>query len=661
MAAQSGLEQTHSSDTSASSLSPEADSLLGSLARVREASELERLRVAVMQTGHVAMHWHASTDIVTWSENAASVLGLEKGALPRHGKGFRALMPADDRDRYEADVLETTNVDDGDGIEYGLQYELIDPATGNRSVIDERGRLVHNAKGELQDVIAILRRSADPSDSAAGHGGMVDGETGLATRAAILAGLSSAVAHKDGASCGLVVATMANIGDIRETYGPAIVNEAIAVTGARLRSVMRGADMLGRCGPSQFAILLKNCSSEQIHVAGDRFVAAIRNDVIDTNLGPVWVELTAGGVIVPASVSDPAEAFSLAEEALSQAECSTDTSFVVYQPSPQRLSEHNKNRKAANDIITALNEERFTIWHQPIVSAKTSDPVMYESLLRMKSADGEILSAAHLVPIAEKLGFMQMIDAMVCQTSLKLLEARADTKVSFNLSDSTLRNSYAASRILSIVAEAGEAAKRVCVEISHSAIMRDGSAEYAVIRRLRELGCAIAVTGYLREGLSISVLKQVDYVKIDGSICAGISERPDDLQLLRAAVEFARRAGAEVIGERIESQADASILAEMGVDYLQGYLFGKASPDHFNLTLSPIDAAAEEIVPVASASPPAAGHDEPSMIAPEGGLEAEAGEPVESEPSEARTEPASGPQPDGFDLLKSALSKLDSI
>jgi EAL domain-containing protein (putative c-di-GMP-specific phosphodiesterase class I)/GGDEF domain-containing protein len=663
MAAQSGLEQTHSSNNSASSLSPEADSLLGSLARVREASELERLRVAVMQTGHVAMHWHANTDIVTWSENAASVLGLENDALPKHGKGFRALMPPEDRDRYEAEVLETTNVDDGDGIEYGLQYEVIDPATGDRTAIDERGRLVHNAHGELQDVIAIVRRAADPSDTDAGHGGMVDGETGLATRAAILAALSGAVANKDGVSCGLVVATMANISDIRETYGPAIVNEAIAATGARLRSVMRGADMLGRCGPSQFAILLKNCSSEQIHVAGDRFVAAIRNDVIDTNLGPVWVELTAGGVIVPASVSDPAEAFSLAEEALSQAECSSDTSFVVYQPSPQRLSAHNNNRKAANDIITALNEERFTIWHQPIVSAKTGEPYMYESLLRMKSVDGEILSAAHLVPIAEKLGFMQMIDAMVCQTSLKLLAARADTKVSFNLSDSTLRNSYAASRILSIVAEAGEAAKRVCVEVSHSALMRDGSAEYTAIRRLRELGCSIAVTGYLREGLSIGVLKQVDYVKIDGSICAGISERPDDLQLLRAAVEFARRAGAGVVGERIESQADASILAEMGVDYLQGFLFGKASPDHFNLTLSPVHAPAEDIVPVAPGSPVAA-HDQPVDAAPEGKPEndpAGPSEPVEGGQSEPEAEADSGLQNDGFDLLKSALSKLDSI
>lgn len=661
MAAQSGLEQTHSLSKSPSLLSPEADSLLGSLARVREASELERLRVAVMQTGHVAMHWHANTDIVTWSENAASVLGLEKDALPKHGKGFRALMPPEHRERYEADVLETTNVDDGDGIEYGLQYEVIDPATGDRTAIDERGRLVHNAQGELQDVIAIVRRAADPSDTDAGHGGMVDGETGLATRAAILAGLSGAVANKDGVSCGLVVATMANITDIRETYGPAIVNEAIAATGARLRSVMRGADMLGRCGPSQFAILLKNCSSEQIHVAGDRFVAAIRNDVIDTNLGPVWVELTAGGVIVPASVGDPAEAFSLAEEALSQAEGSSETSFVVYQPSPQRLSAHNSNRKAANDIITALNEERFTIWHQPIVSAKTGEPFMYESLLRMKSADGEILSAAHLVPIAEKLGFMQMIDAMVCQTSLKLLEARADTKVSFNLSDSTLRNSYAASRILSIVAEAGEAAKRVCVEVSHSALMRDGSAEYTAIRRLRELGCSIAVTGYLREGLSISVLKQVDYVKVDGTICAGISERPDDLQLLRAAVEFARRAGAGVMGERIESQADASILAEMGVDYLQGYLFGKASPDHFNLTLSPVNALAEEMVPVASAPAAAAGHDQPADDASEGELEPGAVEPVESEQPEPVTGADSGLQHDGFDLLKSALSKLDSI
>jgi hypothetical protein len=264
--------------------------------------------------------------------------------------------------------------------------------------------------------------------------------------------------QRTASSCGLVVATMANISDIRETYGPAIVNEAIVATGARLRSVMRGADMLGRCGPSQFAILLKNCSSEQIHVAGDRFVAAIRNDVIETNLGPVWVELTAGGVIVPASVSrsgrsvlagrrgtEPGRMWQFRHvirgvPALTTAACWRTATIASMPTTSSRRSTRNASRSGTSPSFRRRPAIRY----------------MYESLLRMKSADGEILPAAHLVPIAEKLGFMQMIDAMVCQTSLKLLAARADTKVSFNLSDSTLRNSYAASRILSIVAEAGE-------------------------------------------------------------------------------------------------------------------------------------------------------------------------------------------------------------
>jgi hypothetical protein len=86
-------------------------------------------------------------------------LGLEADALPRHGQGVSRPDAPDHRDRYEAEVLETTNVDDGDGIEYGLQYELIDPVSGTVTAIDERGRLVHGPQGELQDVIAILRRA----------------------------------------------------------------------------------------------------------------------------------------------------------------------------------------------------------------------------------------------------------------------------------------------------------------------------------------------------------------------------------------------------------------------------------------------------------------------------------------------------------------------
>ena len=118
-----------------------------------------------------------------------------------------------------------------------------------------------------------------------------------------------------------------------------------------------------------------------------------------------------------------------------------------------------------------------------------------------------------------------------------------------------------------------------------------GNAGVNAVERLRGLGCKVAMNGYLTEGMSISLLNAVDMVKLGAEACAGIADRPSDVGLLRAAVEFAHRAGVKVVAECIENERDAAVLAEAGVDYLQGYLYGQAAPEHFNLKLAPMDAA----------------------------------------------------------------------
>jgi diguanylate cyclase (GGDEF)-like protein len=694
MAAQSGNE--HVSPQTGSEFSPEANSLINALTRARDASDVERLRFAAVQTGHVAFHWNLASDLLSWSEAAAAVLGVEPGSLPSRGEELTALIEPDDRERRIAMLLEPTQVDDGDGIEYDVAYQLM-PAGGEAPVVlEERGRIICNQQGEVRDVIGIVRRAVSSGRSAAVEI-MTDPDTALASRAAVLKALGEAVKASEHGSCGLVLASISNIRDISETYGSSIVADVIRATGMRLRSVMRGADVLGRTGTAQFGIVLRECSSEQIVTAGDRFVAAIRNEVIETPQGPVWVELTAGAVTLPGVTVEPGEAFGLAEEALDQATGRVGPSFFVYEPSQDRKKQHKSNRQSAMDIVAALNEERFTLWHQPIVDAGDQQPAMYESLLRMQSPSGEIISAGHLVPIAEKLGFMQMIDAIVCRTSLDLLASRPDTRVSFNLSDSTLRNSYAVERLLSIVAEAGAVAHQVCIEVSHGALLRQatGSPQNNALRRLRELGCQIAMSGYLTEGMSISLLGMVDLVKLSGDMCAGIADRPGDVGLLRAAVEFAHRAGAKVVAERVESDRDAAVLSEAGVDYLQGYLFGKASPEHFNLTLARLDLdqhdhAAE---PVTAKSEPAVSAAAVPSEPVETGPVAVVQEVVQVEQTEMTDEPAtSQPEPvtqtgpeaidteaasdpimpepvmesaflsePHLDLLKQALGKLDSI
>ena len=74
--------------------------------------------------------------------------------------------------------------------------------------------------------------------------------------------------------------------------------------------------------------------------------------------------------------------------------------------------------------------------------------------------------------------------------------------------------------------------------------------------RLRELGCRIAMNGYLTEGMSISLLNAVDIVKLGAEVCSGIADRSSDVGLLKAAIEFAHRAGVKVVAECVENERD---------------------------------------------------------------------------------------------------------
>jgi len=161
------------------------------------------------------------------------------------------------------------------------------------------------------------------------------------------------------------------------------------------------------------------------------------------------------------------------------------------------------------------------------------------------------------------------------------------------------------------------------------------------------------------------VLQLVDFVKLDGSICSGIASRPKDIGLLKAAIEFARRSGPKIIAEHVENEEDAAVLTEAGVDYLQGYLFGQASPEYFNLTLSKpgdIPSAIEDVPPdkfTAASNKVADTPDIQQAVAEISVMPAKA-ELAAVEASDHLE--IQSQKPEGtIDLLRSALGKLDAI
>src|SRR4029079_18459214 len=106
--------------------------------------------------------------------------------------------------------------------------------------------------------------------------------------------------------------------------------------------------------------------------------------------------------------------------------------FVVYKPSQKLISERSINARAAHEIVACLKEDRFKLAFQPIVDATTSDVVMHEALLRMADARGDMIAAAHLIPIAEKLGLVRLIDRTVAHLTLSTPLAYPPARLRFN-------------------------------------------------------------------------------------------------------------------------------------------------------------------------------------------------------------------------------------
>ena len=570
----------------------DASKALDIISRARNLDELERLRLAALHTRHASYFWNVKTDALYWSSNAAEVLGLKNVDNITTGAAFLELLPEDARNHRSDLIFDSLSTDTDGGVRFDLSYPVFSQASSSDPVsVHESGCWLPGAEGEVKEVFGLLR--PQPERDLVPQAPLVDSETGLVHLEGILTALSTCLAEDPENSCGLVVTKVCNLAAICETYGAAIIPDLMRAVSARLRSVMRGVDLLGRVGRSQFAVVLRNCTTEQIQIAGDRFISAVRDSVIDTPHGPVWVELAAGGTILPLMSSNPVESFAFAEEALMAAEAGAAPAYNTFNRAGSSTEAHDKNKNFAQTIVAALNEERFKLWHQPIVDAHTGKACMFEGLLRMYGAKGEVVSAGHLVPVAEQLGFMHMIDALVCQSSLKVLESDATARISFNISSQSLADRHASSRLLEMIASSGELASRLCVEIDYSDIKSKSKNGRLFIERLKSMQCQIALNGYYTTGGDTETLEMVDFVKLDAALCNDISIRTNDQPMLEAAISYARRHNTRIVAEKIESQADADVLKSFGVDLMQGHLFGKASGEFFDSVLSPNGSTAD--------------------------------------------------------------------
>jgi PAS domain S-box-containing protein len=229
-------------------------------------------------------------------------------------------------------------------------------------------------------------------------------------------------------------------------------------------------------------------------------------------------------------------------------------------------------------IRDALDNDRFVLYSQPIVDLTNNAVVQHELLIRMISAEGEVILPDNFLPTAEEYGLISEIDRWVIHETARL--SAAGHPLEFNLSAKSVADPGILALIANAIAEHGAHPTQMVCEITETALVHDLGAAEQFVRGLNDLGIKVALDDFGAGYGGFAYLKRlaVSYLKIDREFVQDICTETSSQHVVSAVVNLAKAFGMRTVAEGAEDDATVELLKNLGVNYVQGYIVGRPSP-----------------------------------------------------------------------------------
>jgi EAL domain-containing protein (putative c-di-GMP-specific phosphodiesterase class I) len=237
--------------------------------------------------------------------------------------------------------------------------------------------------------------------------------------------------------------------------------------------------------------------------------------------------------------------------------------------------------RATDEIVSALNERRIALAFEPVVEAESRNVAFYECLMRIYRPDGAVAHANEIIPVAEQVGLVRMLDYRVLELVVAELADAPALNASVNVSPASTIDPDWWSGLAALLRANSGVAERLIIEITETAAIQDIDDARGFVTRVKDLGCRIAIDDFGAGHTSFRNLRKlgVDIVKIDGAFVQNIVKSNDDRAFVHTLVDLVRRLGLKTVAEWVQDEEAAKLLAGWGVDYLQGALIGLANGD----------------------------------------------------------------------------------
>jgi diguanylate cyclase (GGDEF)-like protein len=372
----------------------------------------------------------------------------------------------------------------------------------------------------------------------------------------------------------VLVIDLDNFKDVNDAFGHQSGDDLLKGVAGAVRHRIRRTDLLARIGGDEFGVLLPQTDADQAQVVADGIVKALGRHV--AVLGDQSIRVTASVGLAMFDSLSAMEVLACADLAMYEAKQAGRNRFALYRPGRGSRGPVAARQTEAERLRTALEDDRFVLYGQPILDLRDREVRQYEVLLRLRDEDdGEPLTPSTFLHVAERFGLIQAIDGWVARQAIELIaeNERAGRQVVLhvNLSGKSIGDPRVAALTEGALSEVGIDPSRLVFELTETAAIANIEEAKAFAHRLRARGCQLALDDFGAGFGSFYYLKNLafDYFKIDGDFIRGVATSPMDQLVVEAIVGIARGMGKKTIAEFVTDEETVHLLERAGVDYAQ--------------------------------------------------------------------------------------------
>jgi diguanylate cyclase (GGDEF)-like protein len=440
----------------------------------------------------------------------------------------------------------------------------------------------------LDDEQIPVAKADQPTDQVASDR---DPATGLYTRQALERLFREQPSGSAAGPCSVIYADIDRLHLINDAHGFAYGDEIIKSLAGLLGSpLLPKSALAARASGGCFLIALPGCEQPVAKMIASR--------VKDTAAKVIGGTLRASGKASEISVScgvavvhDTADAFSkaiaAAEIACRAAKDHGRNRVELDDANDASLMRRHGDVRAVGVLRAALKNNQFQLYAQKIVSLRDPErPCSYEVLTRLRTPDGGIASLGQYIGTAQRYQLLTKIDRWIAEHALAMLAPHAmrlhrlDITVSLNVTGQSIGDPDFMRFLTTQLKRSGIPGRNLMLELTEQAAVVNLKRAGELLKEFCRTGCRIALDDFGTGSNSLASFKGLPLgrVKIDGSFVLDVQTSRRSQATVTAIVQLAKSIGADTVGEFVETSEIANKLRELGVDYAQGYAFGKPEP-----------------------------------------------------------------------------------